>query len=386
MEVGSIPELGVSLGEKLGAGAFGLVRKGVVQGSGMEVAVKLEEASQKHPLLPHESSITQALQGGPGIPVMHGSGLVQNHHYLVLQLLDRSLYGRFRDCGGRLSLPTVLKCTEQILTTFQFLHQSSVIHRDVKPENFLFALPPNSHQLYTIDFGLARKVAQGLLFKPYQSGVHQVVGTMPFVSVSIHLGVAPSFRDDLESIAYLFIYLLQGGLPWYGPGIDKLTEKQTRESKQLANTFHLCKDLPIEFEILLKYARSLSPEEIPDYDALKNAFKALAGRLEVDMKGEIQWNEEVRQKKRSKSEKTRTLGTDKSEATSQTSSFTTISTKRSKRPVKRERKTTRRRTRKSEFQGFNGHKETIMSKIGGNVEEKKEEVRVMPTAQQCTVS
>ena len=252
MELVNIAELGISLGGKIGSGAFGLVRRGEIEATGQMVAIKLEDATEKRPLLPREASLMQELQGGPGIPQVYGTGTLPSHHYLVLQLLDKSLFDRFRDCGGRLSLPTVIKCAEQILASFQFLHQASIVHRDVKPENFLFAPSPDSHQLYVIDFGLARKVAQGLLFKPYHSGVTQVVGTLPFVSVNLHLGAAASFRDDLESIAYLLIYLLQGGLPWYGPGIHKLTEKQTRESKQAVNSFDLCRNLPVEFEMAFK--------------------------------------------------------------------------------------------------------------------------------------
>lgn len=387
MELTTIEEFGISLGDKIGSGAFGLVRRGMIDAKGQAVAVKLEDATQKRPLLPREAVLMQELQGGPGIPQVYGTGTLPTHHYLVLQLLDKSLFDRLRDCGGRLSLPTVIKCAEQILASFQFLHQSSIIHRDIKPENFLFSAHPDSHRLHVIDFGLSRKVTQGLLFKPYNSGIHQVVGTMPFVSVNIHLGSTASFRDDLESIAYLLVYLLQGGLPWYGLNIAKLTEKQTRESKQITNSFELCRDLPSEFEMLLKYAKSLTPEDIPDYNLLRKAFSALAFRLKIDLTEGILWVAEGKKGKRSKSE--RGKGTDKSEGASQASSYYPPSTKRGKKPALKGRKGARKRTLVQAFGGFNGHKDEIMGKVGGTEgdcgEGRKEEGLRTENDRQCMV-
>jgi serine/threonine protein kinase len=37
------------------------------------------------------------------------------------------------------------------------LHERDYIHRDIKPDNFLFGYGPRSNQVYAVDFGLAKK-------------------------------------------------------------------------------------------------------------------------------------------------------------------------------------------------------------------------------------
>lgn len=384
MELTNIPELNVSLGETIGSGAFGLVRRGTIEGTGEKIAVKLESTAQKRPLLLREAELMQELQQGPGMPHIYGAGTINNCHYLALQLLGKSLFDRFREIG-RFSVPEIVKCAEQILTSFQFLYKSSVIHRDIKPENFLFA--QSEDHLYVIDFGLARKVVQSLLFMQYQGRACQIVGTLPFVSVNIHLGMAPAFRDDLESIAYMLIYLLQGSLPWYSPTAQPFTEKQTRSSKQSFAPYNLCQNLPVEFEMMLKYARGLSVEERLDYALLIKAFNSLGNRLKIELKETVLGSFDGKNRRRSKSERKKELGVDQFAAISQASSFH-ISSIPGESNSPPSRKKTKKRTKIQPFRGFNGHKAEILRKMVGDegkIEEERKELLPIPKVKECSL-
>lgn len=55
-----------------------------------------------------------------------------------------------------------------------------------------------------------------------------MVGTARFVSINTHKGQEQSRRDDLESLAYVLIYLFKGRLPWQVAELKALSNKQDK--------------------------------------------------------------------------------------------------------------------------------------------------------------
>ena len=41
----------------------------------------------------------------------------------------------------------------QILDILKFIHHSNIVHRDIKPDNFLMGIDNNKNKVYLIDFG-----------------------------------------------------------------------------------------------------------------------------------------------------------------------------------------------------------------------------------------
>lgn len=50
------------------------------------------------------------------------------------------------------------------------------------------------------------------------------------------MGIQLSCRDDLESLAYMLIYLLNGRLPWQGLRANSISEKCAAVRELKANT------------------------------------------------------------------------------------------------------------------------------------------------------
>lgn len=77
-----------------------------------------------------------------GIPSIKYYGTEEDYNVLVLSLLGKSLQDLFEDCGGRFNLKTVLMLTDQILCRLEVLHSRGILHRDIKPDNFLMGRGP----------------------------------------------------------------------------------------------------------------------------------------------------------------------------------------------------------------------------------------------------
>jgi hypothetical protein len=91
------------------------------------------------------------------------------------------------------------------------------------------------------------------------------------------LGVEQSRRDDLESIGYVLVYFLKGGLPWQGLKAKSATKKYKliMEKKQSITIPALCQGCPSQFAEYLAYCRSLKFEAKPNIAYLRGMFRDL---------------------------------------------------------------------------------------------------------------
>lgn len=90
-----------------------------------------------------------------------------------------------------------------------------LIHRDLKPDNFLMGLGPKAGVVHLIDYGLAttwmdRKAGCHVQFREGRGRV----GTAWYSSRHASCGARQSRRDDLESLGYVLLHFMRGSLPW----------------------------------------------------------------------------------------------------------------------------------------------------------------------------
>ena len=77
----------------------------------------------------------------------------------------------------------------QMLSRIEHLHQRNVIHRDIKPDNFVLGNERKSYKVYLIDFGLAKKfIAKNGEHIPYKDNKN-LTGTARYASLNTHLGI-----------------------------------------------------------------------------------------------------------------------------------------------------------------------------------------------------
>ncbi|GJJ10444.1 hypothetical protein Clacol_004670 [Clathrus columnatus] len=275
--------------KKLGAGSFGDVYLGVDLVSNRQVAIKLESTKASVVMLKVEAKMYETLRGAAGIPVMKWFGTVRDYNVLVLPVLGRSLLSVLDACGGHFSLPTVLMMADQmvgiavdiVIARIQSLHSYGMIHRDLKPDNFLIGRELWDKTIYLIDFGMAKAYrTPGGIHIPWKTG-RGFWGNSRYASLGAHDGEEQSRRNDMEALGYIFIDCLKR-LPWPAPRrvaneYDDYTP--IADAKRRIPISTLCAGLPVEFALFLRHARSLTFEATPDYQGMRYMFQQLAWRM-----------------------------------------------------------------------------------------------------------
>ena len=257
--------------KKLGEGSFGKVYK--VVSNKKYYAMKLESKKHSQGLLESEATIMTYLKGS-NIPKIEL--LTQNEEYniLIMELMGKSLE-ELINIHKNFSIKTVCMLAYQMINILQFIHEKHIIHRDIKPDNFVMGLNENNAHLFIIDFGLSKKFRSSKTLIQYPLiKKKKLIGTARYASIHALEELEQSRRDDLESVGYVLIYFLKGSLPWQGLKAKGKEERYRKilEKKKEISSEELCKGFPIIFQNFVYYVKNLDYLEEPDYDNLKNMF------------------------------------------------------------------------------------------------------------------
>ncbi|CAD8161673.1 unnamed protein product [Paramecium pentaurelia] len=103
----------------------------------------------------------------------------------------------------------IMRIGLSIIEILEQLHNKNILHLDIKPENIMIykefeneqdILKPGFIQL--IDFGLSQQYQENS-----ESLQDIFIGSLNFASRSSHDGAPLGFKDDLESLLYVLLYL-----------------------------------------------------------------------------------------------------------------------------------------------------------------------------------
>ena len=246
------------------------------------VAIKFEKKNRED-FLVSESFFLFDLKGF-GIPKLFSFGKNILYNILVDELLGLSLHDLwdFKELDY-VKIKNVCMIALQALDRLEYIHSKNVIHRDIKPNNFLIGRK-NKEIIYLIDFGFAHKYRSSRTGKHIKyKYINKIIGSMLFNSINGAKGYEQSRKDDLESLGYMLLFLALDYLPWFHIFIKKTIDEYDKyklitEMKSSITPEKLCNGLPEEFACFINYCRNLEFEQDPNYDYLKSLFTSVLSR------------------------------------------------------------------------------------------------------------
>ncbi|CAD8114736.1 unnamed protein product [Paramecium primaurelia] len=277
LKAGDIIQGRFRIGDLLGEGSFGSVfRIYDTQNNNEVFAIKVEqELEEEESMLEREIKIMMELKKKPGFPQILYYGQENHFVYYIMNVLGPNLEITSKKCGGSFSLVTMLRLAIQMLSRIETLHSMRLIHRDIKPDNFVLGLGQQQNILHLIDFGLSKFYVNSKGEHIKQVRKKGLIGTARYASINAHNELEQSRRDDLESIAYILVYLATGSLPWMNLQIEQKDLKYAKilHLKKSTTPDVVCKNLPACFNKFLTAVRKLDFITTPDYGTYKKLFQ-----------------------------------------------------------------------------------------------------------------
>src|SRR5574343_2025051 len=130
--------------------------------------------------------------------------------FIVMEIFGKNL--QYKDNDYILSIKCVAAIGLEIINRLEKMHNLDIIHRDVKPSQFL--LTNDQKKVFLVDFGLSTFYRTDGKHRQFKTKC-RFKGRVIFSSINTHLGFRHSRRDDLESLSYSLLYLIRGNLPWH---------------------------------------------------------------------------------------------------------------------------------------------------------------------------
>lgn len=262
-----IPERlgGVRMIRPLGRGGMGQVWFGHHEALDIDVAVKvLARDVADGDLLIHEARAAVRLQH-PHVVRIHHAGDDQGRLFVVMEYMPGGDVSQLLRREGRLPWRRAARLALQAAEGLAAAHGVGLVHRDVKPANFLL---DQSGQLKVADFGLVQRIG----YSKAPAGI--ALGTPAYMAPEQGLGQPVGPGADVYALGVTLYQLLTGSKPFRGDNTSRLL--QAHQQQALPDARDLAPDVPPALIDLLAAMTAKDPAKRPADGA---AVAALLGRI-----------------------------------------------------------------------------------------------------------
>lgn len=200
---------GCTLIKKLGQGGMGSVYQANQLSMDRTVALKVlspefTKDKEKRERFLKEAKISAKLHH-PHIIAVHGAGFDNGICYYLMEYLEGGSVEDLLKKEGKLSEERTLEIAYQVTLALQHAHQNNLVHRDIKPDNFMIT---ESGSIKVCDLGLAKMLDSG---DAHLTQEGTFLGTPYFTSPEQAKGKSNiDIRADLYSLGASLYYLATG--------------------------------------------------------------------------------------------------------------------------------------------------------------------------------
>lgn len=244
--------------EKIGEGAMGTVYRARYLGNDRMVAVKLLPAElADDPILAarfeRELDVLKQLHH-PNIVHCFGGTCESKQRFYAMELVDGGTLADLLAKKGRLPWAFVVDYALQMCDALQYAHERGVIHRDVKPGNFLLT---KSGQIKLSDFGVA------LITTPQRlTAAGWTVGTIHYMAPEQIRGKSGlTGRADLYALGCVLYEMLTGRAPFSGENAAAIIQQHL--SGPVPHAAAVVLDCPLKLDELTCKLMHKDPEQRP---------------------------------------------------------------------------------------------------------------------------
>jgi serine/threonine protein kinase len=215
------------IGESLGEGTFGKVKRAVNVQTGEAVAIKVLDKGkiQKQNMgsqVKKEISIMKLIAHRTVVRLKEVLAS-KTKIFIVLELVTGGeLFDKIVD-AGKFEPETARFYFQQLVVGTMFCHQNGVCHRDLKPENLLL---DEFQNLKISDFGLSAMYEGGESGPDKMTLLHTTCGTPNYVAPEVLADKGyDGYKADTWSIGVILFVFLAGYLPFDEPTMSALFRK-----------------------------------------------------------------------------------------------------------------------------------------------------------------
>lgn len=265
----------VILGEVIGQGGQGLVRRAVYKGLDVAAKVVLDFSPSVFSSFAKEIKILSSVNH-PNIIKFVGVLVKDDHFFLVTELMDTDLSGILSQLDDRMRI----QVTVDVISAVAYLHsfEPPVMHRDLKPGNILVS---RDGRVKLADFGVSRLMADS---STKEQKMTRDAGTVLYMAPEIwssDQAYGPSC--DIYSYGLVVIELWTGQNPFYPAEFTWILEflDRVRNKAVVPGVEHMPPSCPSVIVDVVAAAVSFDPAARPTSAVIlrkfTSAFSGLAG-------------------------------------------------------------------------------------------------------------